>query len=112
LLAHGFGVDVADGEAFGVRCCRGLAVEVLPVDAGTACSANEMAAELGWLAAGTPVPAGPALPVPFADVVVPGFGVLGLGDGVGVGVGVPLGDTDAVGQLINLADGEVAGGDE
>jgi hypothetical protein len=112
LLAHGFGV--ADGEAFGVRCRRGFAVAVVVGSAPVARPASEMTAELGWIEAGAPVAAAP-VPVPFTDVVLPGV-ALGLDDGVGVGVGVgvgaPLGDPDAPGEVDEVADGEVAGGDE
>jgi hypothetical protein len=96
LLAHGFGV--ADGEDFGVRWRRGFAVAVVVGSAPIACPANEMAAELGWIAAAAPVAAAP-VPVPFTDVVLAGLGVvLGLGDGVvgGVGDGDPVGDDDPV----------------
>ena len=107
MLAHGLRVDFADGDAFGcvgVPCCREFAVVVLAVSAPAACPPSEMAAELGPLAGAT------AVPVPFAEVVPPGFGVvLGLDDDVGVGVGdvgVPVGVGDPV------ADGDpVAAGD-
>jgi len=102
-------VGVADGEAVGFRCRREVEVVVLAVGAAAACPASETTAEPGWPAAAPPVPA------PFADVVLPGFGVaLGLDDcvGVGVEVGDPVDDGDPVADGVALADGDTVGGPE